>query len=151
LRADGNVVKVMHSADQEQRVLREAAALHALADRQHLAPAFREVTQVAGRPALVTERVIGDDLLSRPSRKPWLVLHVAGTLARAHGAMHEHQAPESLPQLRDEIARRIEAAKALSANLAGRALDKLGLSPTVTVSATATTTRPTFSARSTPP
>jgi hypothetical protein len=55
LRADGRVVKVMRSVRQEPQVLREAAALQALADRQHLAPAFREVTEVAGRPALVSD------------------------------------------------------------------------------------------------
>jgi Ser/Thr protein kinase RdoA (MazF antagonist) len=129
LAADGNVVKVMRSVDQEPRVRREAAALQALADREHLAPAFREVTVVAGRPALVIERVIGDDLLNVLSRKPWLVLQVAGTLARAHAAMHEHRAPDSLPQVRDEIAQRIESAKALPANLSETALDRLRTLP----------------------
>jgi Ser/Thr protein kinase RdoA (MazF antagonist) len=129
LRADGNVVKVMRSMSQKPRVLREAAALQALADRQHLAPAFREVTEVAGRPALVSELVSGDDLLTRLSGKPWLVLQVAGTLARAHAAMHEHRAPDSLPKLCDEIAWRIESAHALPVKLAEQALDRLRMLP----------------------
>jgi aminoglycoside phosphotransferase (APT) family kinase protein len=130
VRADGNVVKVMRSADQEPRVRREAAALQALADRRHLAPAFVETTEVAGRPALVTERVSGDDLLARLSKKPWLVLKVAGTLGRAHAAMHEHPAPDSLPDLRDELARRIESAKALPEHHATAALERLRALPT---------------------
>ena len=125
LNADGDVVKVLRSASQEPRVRREAAALHALADRQHLAPAVRRVTEVDGRPALVSERVTGDDLLIRLSSKPWLVLHVAGTLGRAHAAMHRHTAPDSLPDLRDELGERIESAEALPSEFAAEALDRL--------------------------
>ena len=129
VRADGNVVKVMRSPSQEERVRREAAALRALADRQHVAPAFVETTEVAGRPALVTERVSGDDLLSRLSRKPWLVLTAGSTLGRAHAAMHRHYAPDTLPDLRDELARRIESAAALPHKLGGEALDRLRVLP----------------------
>jgi aminoglycoside phosphotransferase (APT) family kinase protein len=130
VRADGNVVKVMRSADQEARVRREAAALQALADRRHLAPTFVETTEVAGRPALVTERVSGDDLLARLSKKPWLVLKAAGTLGRAHAAMHDHLAPDTLPDLRDELAERIESAKALPEHHAKAALGRLRALPT---------------------
>jgi len=130
LRADGNVVKVMRSATQEARVRREATALQALSDRQHLAPAFVETTEVAGRPALVSERVGGDDLLARLSKKPWLVVKVAGTLGRAHAAMHGHKAPDTLPELRKELARRIESARALPKNHAARALERLRTLPT---------------------
>ena len=130
VRADGNVVKVMRSANQEARVRREAAALQALADRGHLAPAFVETTEVAGRPALVTERVSGDDLLARLSKKPWLVLKVAGTLGRAHAAMHDHLAPDTLPDLRDELAQYIQSAKALPEHHATAALKRLRALPT---------------------
>jgi Arc/MetJ family transcription regulator/tRNA A-37 threonylcarbamoyl transferase component Bud32 len=130
VRADGNVVKVMRSANQEARVRREAAALQALADHRHLAPAFVETTEIAGRPALVTERVSGDDLLARLSKKPWLVLKVAGALGRAHAAMHDHRSPETLPDLRDELARRIQSAKALPEHHATAALDRLRALPT---------------------
>jgi Ser/Thr protein kinase RdoA (MazF antagonist) len=125
LRADGDVVKVMRSAGQEVRVQREAAALQALSDREHLAPAFRAITEVEGRPAIVSERVMGDDLLTRLSKKPWLVLNVAGTLGRAHTAMHSHEAPDPLPELREELGRRIESARALPKNLAVEALLRL--------------------------
>jgi aminoglycoside phosphotransferase (APT) family kinase protein len=129
VRADGNVVKVMRSASQGPRVRREAAALQALADRQHLAPAFVEMAEVEGRPALVSERVGGDDLLARLEKKPWLVLKVAGTLGRAHAAMHAHQAPTSLPALHDELARRVESAKALPERHATAALARLRTLP----------------------
>ena len=130
VRADGKVVTVLRSANQEARVRREAAALQALADRRHLAPVFVETTEVAGRPALVTERVSGDDLLARLSKKPWLVLKVAGTLGRAHAAMHDHLAPDTLPDLRDELAGRIKSAKALPEHHATAALKRLRALPT---------------------
>jgi aminoglycoside phosphotransferase (APT) family kinase protein len=130
VRADGDVVKVMRSANQEPRVRREAAALQALADRRHLAPRFVETTEVAGRPALVSERVSGDDLLVRLSKKPWLVLKVAATLGRAHAAMHDHLAPDTLPDLHDELAQRIESAKALPGHHAAAALERLRALPT---------------------
>lgn len=129
LRDDGSVVKIMRSAAQAPRVQREAAALQALAGKEHLAPAFREVTNVAGRPALVSERVTGADFLAVLSRKPWLVLGVAGRLGRAHAAMHEHRAPVSLPELNDELARRIESASALPPSLASEALIRLRTLP----------------------
>lgn len=122
LRADGDVVKVMRSASQEPRVRREAAALQAIADREHLAPAFREITKVAGRPALVSERVEGDDLLARLSRQPWLVLRVGRTLGHAHAAMHRHQAPPALPDLSDELHERILSANALPAEYVAASL-----------------------------
>ena len=129
VRADGNVVKVMRSANQEARVRREAAALQALADRGRLTPAFVDTSEVDGRPALVSERVSGDDLLTRLSKKPWLVLKVASTLGRAHATMHDQPAPDTLPDLRDELARRIESAKALPAHHATAALERLWVLP----------------------
>lgn len=55
----------------------------------------------------------GADFPAVLSRKPWFVLGVAGSLGRAHAAMHERNAPGSLPELNHELARRIESARAL--------------------------------------
>jgi Ser/Thr protein kinase RdoA (MazF antagonist) len=129
LREDGNAVKVMRSVDQAPRVKREAAALQALAGHDHLAPTFKEVTTVKGRPALVSERVNGADFLTRLSRKPWLVIGVADSMGRAHAAMHSHMAPVALPELREELAGRIESAKDLPPHLAGEALHRLSTLP----------------------
>ena len=129
LREDGCVVKVMRSPAQAPRVQREATALQALAGHEHLAPAFMEITEVSGRPALVSERVGGHDFLALLSRKPWLVLAAAGSLGRAHAAMHQHAAPRSLPELHGELAWRIEAAKALPFKLAAEALARLHTLP----------------------
>jgi Ser/Thr protein kinase RdoA (MazF antagonist) len=129
LRQDGNVVKVMRSIGQAPRVEREAAALQSLTGHEHLAPLFREVTTVDGRPALVSERVSGADFLTLLSRKPWLVLGAASSMGRAHAAMHSQTAPATLPELGHELAWRIEAAKDLPRHLAGDALERLRTLP----------------------
>jgi aminoglycoside phosphotransferase (APT) family kinase protein len=77
----------------------------------------------------VSKRVSGDDFLARLSRQPWLVLKVAGTLGRAHAAVHAHEAPDTLPALHDELARRIQSAKALPARYATAALERLQALP----------------------
>jgi aminoglycoside phosphotransferase (APT) family kinase protein len=61
--------------------------------------------------------------------RPWLVLNAAGTLGRAHAAMHSHQAPDTLPDLRNELGQHIESAKALPPNLSADALERLRTLP----------------------
>jgi aminoglycoside phosphotransferase (APT) family kinase protein len=129
VRPDGNVVKVMRSVDQKARVHREGAALQVLAGQDGLAPGFIEITEVAGRPALVSQRVSGPDFLELLSKKPWLVLGVAGSLGRAQARMHKQSAPASLPELAKELAERIESAKELPPALAAQALGRLRALP----------------------
>src|SRR5207244_2376431 len=125
LRPDGSVLKLMRSPDHQLRVEREAAALQTLAGPRHLAPRLREVVTVDGRPGLVAERIVGTDLLSLLTGSPWLFLRAATAIATTHAAMHECQAPASLPQLNDELRQRIELAPILRADLASYALDVL--------------------------
>jgi aminoglycoside phosphotransferase (APT) family kinase protein len=129
LREDGYVVKVMRSVGQAPMVEREAAALQALAGHDDLAPIFKEVTIVEGRPALVSEWVNGADFLTLLSSKPWLVLGVASSMGRAHAAMHSNPAPVNLPGLAEELSRHIESAKDLPRHLACEALHRLGTLP----------------------
>ena len=58
-----------------------------------------------------------------------MVLNVAGTLGRAHSAMHSHHAPDTLPDLRYELGQSIESANALPRSLAADALDLLRTLP----------------------
>ena len=125
LRPDGSVLKLMRSPNHQLRVEREAAALRTLAGPRHLAPRLREVVTVDGRPGLVTERVVGTDLMSLLTGRPWLFLRAAAAMATTHAAMHECQASVSLPQLNDELRQRIESAPILRADLASYALDVL--------------------------
>ena len=125
LRPDGSVLKLMRSPDHRLRVEREAAALRTLAGPRHLAPRLHEVVTVDGRPGLVSERIVGTDLMSLLTGSPWLFLRAAIAMATTHAAMHECQAPASLPQLNDELRQRIELAPILRTDLASYALDVL--------------------------
>jgi aminoglycoside phosphotransferase (APT) family kinase protein len=56
----------------------------------------------------VLERLGGSDMLGLLPRQPWRVLALARALAKAHLAVHEVQAPEDLPDLRQVLAARIQ-------------------------------------------
>ncbi|WP_454856489.1 phosphotransferase family protein [Promicromonospora soli] len=101
----------------------EAAALAAL-DGHHIAPGLVDVVHHDGRPGLVLERVVGEDMLTLLMRQPWRVLGLARALAGAHLAIHDVRAPADLPDVRQVLAARIEAA-ALPRALQGFALRTL--------------------------
>lgn len=98
----------------------EAAALTAL-DGHHIAPGLIDVADRDGRPGLVLERIPGADMLDVLRRRPWRVLTLARALAESHLAVHDVAAPADLPDVRQVLAARIEAA-GLTAELRGFAL-----------------------------
>jgi aminoglycoside phosphotransferase (APT) family kinase protein len=106
----------------------EAMALVAL-DGHGLAPKLLDVVDRDGRPGLVLERLGGSDMLGLLPRQPRRVLALARTLAKAHLAIHEVQAPEDLPDLRQVLAARIQDV-ALPAPLRAFALRVLDGLPT---------------------
>ena len=125
LRADGSVLKLMRDPGAGSRIRREATAMRVLNEHGHGAPEVREIVEVAGRPALVTERIGGTDLLTVMGRHPWEVLRAGTVMATVHAQMHECEAPASLPDLNDELRVRIETAPDLPSDLAEEALSVL--------------------------
>lgn len=87
----------------------EAAALAAL-DGHHIAPSLVDVVHHDGRPGLVLERVTGVDMLGLLQRRPWRVQNLGRGLAEAHLAVHGVPAPAELPDVRQVLAARIDAA-----------------------------------------
>lgn len=67
-----------------------------------------EIIAVGGRPGLVMERVVGTDMLTLLSSRPWRMRSYARRMALLHVDIHRVVAPPSLPQvtarLRDRIA-----------------------------------------------
>jgi thiamine kinase len=98
----------------------EAAALAAL-DGHDVAPGLLDAVDHDGRPGLVLERITGDDMLDLLQRRPWRVLALARALAEAHLVVHGVRAPADLPDVRQALAARIEAAT-LPRELRGYAL-----------------------------
>jgi aminoglycoside phosphotransferase (APT) family kinase protein len=129
LEPDGSVLKLLRNPAWGDRVHREASALDALRRHGHLAPRAMRTVTVDGRPGLVMERVEGGDLMSLLGRRPLSVFRAGTAMGEVHAAMHECEAPDDLPDLRDEVRRRICSADALPDDLRKRALGILGALP----------------------
>jgi aminoglycoside phosphotransferase (APT) family kinase protein len=119
LQDDGNVLKLMRSADDGAKVEREAAVCRVLGP---LAPTVHDIVTVDGRPGLVMTRIEGDSLLAQLERRPQLLFRAARVLAETQAVMHERVAPTALPDLKDILAYKITAAEALPDDLRERAL-----------------------------
>jgi hypothetical protein len=87
----------------------EAVALARL-DGHSVAPRLIDIVDRGGRTGLVLERLGGSDVLALLQRRPWRVLDLARALAKAHLAVHDVQAPDVLPDLRQVLAARIDDA-----------------------------------------
>jgi Ser/Thr protein kinase RdoA (MazF antagonist) len=85
----------------------EAVALATL-DGHGVAPRLIDAVQCDGRAGLVLERLDGSDMLALLQRRPARMVGLARALAGAHLAVHEVRAPETLPDLRQVLAARID-------------------------------------------
>ncbi len=86
----------------------EQAALTWLAGG--VAPRLIDSLEMDGRHGLILERLDGLDMLAMLERQPWRLLAYARTLAEAHTRIHTVQAPADLPDARQALAARIDAA-----------------------------------------
>jgi aminoglycoside phosphotransferase len=125
LRDDGRVLKLWREPSDAQRLEREATALRVLGSAGLPAPRVHERVTVDGRPGLVVDRVPGVSLLDKLGANPLLVERVARAMAEAHAAMHEVVAPGELPNLKDEMRDRIDAALPLPPELRPQVLARL--------------------------
>ena len=126
---DGAALKLMRDPDAMARVKREAAAMRALSEQGHRAPTVYGIVEVDGRPGLVTEYIEGPDLFIKLGTHPWKIWYAGSVMAKTHASMHECRAPESLPDLHDELRGRIAAATLLPSDLADAVLGLLGRLP----------------------
>ncbi len=101
------VVKVAR-ATADDSLEREAAALRAAKQAGMSVPAVHELTEIDGRRALVMDRAPGVDMLRRFGARPWTLLRAGSKLGRLHAKLHATVAPDVLPTVKAEIARRIE-------------------------------------------
>jgi aminoglycoside phosphotransferase (APT) family kinase protein len=123
-RGDDAVVKLYHAGYHGHRA--EASALSHL-DGQGFAPRLIDIVEQDGRCGLVMERVPGAEMLTLVRRQPWRVVSLSQAMARAHLAIHDCPAPADLPDLREDLAARIDGTPmpAHLRSFARRALDGL--------------------------
>ncbi len=118
------VIKVLRSGFPSDLIQIEADKTRTVKAAGVPAPRILDVTEVAGRPALVVERVHGESLLGRVLQQP----HKLVPLARLLGDLHADLAAvriEKLPALRTKLAERIDNVAALSTGLKQLLLNKL--------------------------
>ncbi|HEY1989380.1 MAG TPA: phosphotransferase [Acidimicrobiales bacterium] len=125
LQADGTVLKLMRNPEFGFLVQREATALDVVRASGHGGPTVHGIVTVDGRPGLVMDRIEGADLLTALGVRPWWVSRTGAVMARTQVAMHECVAPDSVPDLRDELRFRIETAPDLAPESASYALGVL--------------------------
>jgi aminoglycoside phosphotransferase (APT) family kinase protein len=125
---EDRVLKRFRPGTDPATVRREAASARAAAAAGLPVPAVREVTEAAGRPAIVYERVRGPTMRSRLARRPWAVRRYARLLAALHASIHAAR-PAGVPSLRDRLSRNVEAAPGLSAAARRRARSMLASLP----------------------
>jgi len=87
----------------------ESAALTRLGG-DGVAPKLIGAVEIDGRHGLLLERRDGLDMLAVLERQPWRLLEYARTLADAQIGIHSIQAPADLPDTRQTLATRIDAA-----------------------------------------
>jgi Ser/Thr protein kinase RdoA (MazF antagonist) len=89
---------------------RAEALVLAQLDGHAIAPALIDIVDHEGRRGLVLERLRGPDMLTLLQRQPWRMRGLARGLAGAHQAIHQVTAPPELPDLRQVLSDRVEAA-----------------------------------------
>jgi thiamine kinase len=106
---EDQVLRLARTRRLKEEVERERIALEVVGRCGASVPAVYERVEVDGRPGLVLERLAGHDLLGGLLRRPWELVSMPWTLARLHASLHEIAAPEELPKLRSEVARRLRS------------------------------------------
>jgi len=104
------VLRLARTAALGAEVERERVALLAAARCGVPAPAVLGRMDLDGRPGLVLERLHAHDLLAGMLRRPWQLARVPGALASQHALLHGTVAPAELPDLRSEVAERLQSA-----------------------------------------
>jgi aminoglycoside phosphotransferase (APT) family kinase protein len=125
----GKVLRLMWKPERKPLLEREAAALRAARAAGAPVPEVYELTEFAGRPGLVMERVQGPDLLTALAKRPWRVIRTARVCGQTHARLHDAPAPPELPRLRALLGEHISSSPALSDELRSLSLEELSRLP----------------------
>jgi uncharacterized protein (TIGR02172 family) len=105
------VVKIFFDSRPRQKVESEFLITRAIHAMGVPTPEPFDLIQLEGRNAIVFERIDGISMFQIVQRKPWKLFWAAHELARLHTEIHAHTAPPEFPTQREQIERRLAAAK----------------------------------------
>jgi aminoglycoside phosphotransferase (APT) family kinase protein len=125
----GTVLRLLRPSVDPTRVEREFSAMRAAAAAGVPVPAVHGTTLQGGRAGIIMDRVDGPDLIMLMSRRPWTISRVAHVVGATQARLHAVPAPTDLPNLRDHIRARINAAVDLPRSLAEFAVGILATLP----------------------
>jgi Ser/Thr protein kinase RdoA (MazF antagonist) len=126
---EGQVLKLFYDWLELEGVDYEARLARAIHASGLPVPAVGDIMRVNGHNGLVYQRVDGEPMEKRLSRKPWRVFHYARRAAELHAKMHTSTTQADIPSQRQKLANEIRHAEALSAQLRSKALTALETMP----------------------
>lgn len=121
-------LKLAHEPGPLEPFEREAAALRAAATAGLPVPRVHAVTEVAGRPGIIMERIGGRSLLDEIGRRPWRLPALAAEFARLHAALGAATGT-GLPAWRDRVLRVVDTSPRVPARVRDVARPLLAVLP----------------------
>ncbi|MDY7104861.1 MAG: aminoglycoside phosphotransferase family protein [Actinomycetota bacterium] len=123
------VAKVLHETTPDEWAAHEAATVRLVRDAGLPAPAVRDVTTVAGRPALILERVDGPSMWDLARREPGRIAEVGRALADLQERITAVRAPAGIADLHARLRAKIVDAHVLAPSDRAEALRRLDALP----------------------
>jgi len=119
------VLRLYRDPQAGDRADREMMALDAVRAALPCVPAPLGRMDWDGRPGIRMQRLDGRGILAEIQRRPWRVWALATLCGRVHAEVNGIRAPQTLPDLKSELARRIEGIERVSSALRTAALEGL--------------------------
>ena len=123
------VLRLYRDPNSRERADREVLALAAVRTALPFAPAQFGRMDWDGRPGILLERLEGHAIFAEIQRRPWRAWALAKLTGRVHAGVNAVRAPASLPDLRQEVRRRIETTSEIPDELRASALAELARLP----------------------
>jgi len=123
------VLRLYRDPNASGRADREIAALEAVRSAMPRVPAPHGRMDWKGRPGILMQRLDGRAVLAEIQRRPWRVWTLAKLCGRVHAELNRVEAPRELPELRDELRRRIEGEPLVPPELRAAAFRELDRVP----------------------
>jgi aminoglycoside phosphotransferase (APT) family kinase protein len=123
------VLRLYRDPNSRERADREILALAAVRSALPCAPAHYGRMDWDGRPGILLERLAGHAIFAEIQHRPWRAFALAKLTGRVHASLNAVRAPAELPDLRQEVKRRIEATPGIPDALRASALAELARLP----------------------